>query len=132
MNKPDKISLFFRFEGFFIATLAVLLYLVYHLFQSHISYELEPLLDGHHYLRAHLYFNGNINNYNVGFPFNTRIGVPFLASLVPTDDPIINFKVIHILFVVASCFVITEIHKQLAREILDGGNKLLTFPPRSK
>ena len=113
MNKLEKDSIFFRFEGILIATLAVILYFVYHQFQSHISYEAEPLLDGHHYLRAYLYFNGDITNYNLGFPFNTRIGIPFLASLIPTNDPIINFKIIHILFIVASCFVIAEIHKHL-------------------
>lgn len=118
MNKLDKDNLFFRFEGFFIPTLAVILYFVYHQFQTHISYELEPLLDGHHYLRAYLYFNGAINNFNLGFPFHTRIGIPFLASLIPSNDPILNFKIIHILFIMSSCFVIAEIHKHLQSDTL--------------
>lgn len=113
MNKLLNKEVFFRFEMLIVITIGLLTYLFIGHTQPFISIESEPLLDAHHYIRSYLYFNGDITNYTVGFPFNTRVAVPFLASLIPTDEVIFNFKFTHLIILIASILTISKIHHHL-------------------
>lgn len=90
----------------------------YNQFQAHISYESEPLLDAHQYLKAYLYFRGDLTEFNVTYPFNTRIGIPFLAAQLPFEEAITNFKIIHFISISLSIVFFHLSWKKLELPIL--------------
>lgn len=88
-----------------ILSLFSLTFWFYSHLQDHISFEAEPLLDAHQYLRSYFFFNNEFTTYQVDFPFHTRIAIPFLASIVPSDDVIFNFKLIHFILLFFSIII---------------------------
>ena len=113
MNKLNNSSTYFKFEVLILLLFYALIFWVYQFTQHHISYEAEPLLDAHHYLRSYLFFKGDISHYQVGFPFNTRIAMPFFAAILPTDDVILNFTIIHFILIGTTVYVLHLIFKEL-------------------
>ncbi len=81
--------------------------------QPHISYESEPLLDAHQYAKGYLFFNKDLSHYSVKFPYNTRIGIPFLATQVSKDDLILNFKLVNSLLLLLAIPFLFETMKRL-------------------
>lgn len=113
MNKLNNSSIYFKFEVLILLLLYAVIFWGYQLFQQHLSYEAEPLLDAHHYIRSYLYFKGDVTHYQVGFPFNTRIAIPFLAALLPTNNIILNFTLLHFVIIGATVYILHLIFKTL-------------------
>lgn len=84
----------------------VLAFVFFNFSQPHLSYETEPLLDAHQYAKGYLFFNHDLSHYSVKFPYNTRIGTPFLAALSPIDDLIFNFKLVNSALLLVAVFVL--------------------------
>lgn len=62
-------------------------YIVYAFLQSPYTYQLlDPRFDAHQYAKIYTYFEGFTVNYEVNFPFNTRILMPWLAAHLPFND----------------------------------------------
>ena len=85
----------------------------FNFYQPHISYETEPLLDAHQYSKGYLFFNHDLSHYRVKFPYNTRIGTPYLASLSSVDDMIFNFKLINSILLLVAILVLFKTMKKL-------------------
>ena len=79
--------------GLFIAILSI--YLIFFIFQPIVDYSSNTLYDGKQYLKIAEYFAGTTNEYLVNFPFNTRIGVPFIVSFFPSS--LVGFTVINMI-----------------------------------
>jgi hypothetical protein len=74
--------------------------------QPRLNYEFSPLFDANKYLQVYNYFKGAEVSYEVVFPINSRIVVPWLASLMPFSDPVDNFIALNYVFMILSVIVI--------------------------
>jgi len=77
-------------------------FVFYEQIQPHVDYPQAPLFDGNQYLIIVDYLAGADSSYEVSFPYNSRILVPFLAHQLPFDDIITSFKVVNLLFSLSS------------------------------
>jgi len=89
------------------------LFFLYFKIQPALTYSFSPLFDGNEYLKAYNYFNHQLNRYDVSFPFNSRILVPFLASLLPFTEPVSNFLALNLIFTILSVIGIYFLWKHL-------------------
>ena len=80
--------------------------------QPIVDYEKCTLCDGNKYSSIFNYFEDNAEEYNVKYPFHSRILVPYLATLLSgslTD----NFQILNLLFSLISVVIIFLIWKKL-------------------
>jgi len=78
-----------------------------------VSYHLEPRADGNQYAKIYKFFKGEEKNYNVAFPYHSRVAIPYLASLVPSMNIISAFLIINFLFALTSIFFLCWIWEKL-------------------
>ncbi len=93
---------------------ALAVYLLYAFFQPTYTYSLLDLrYDAHQYAKAYNYFKGFTVNYEVAFPFNTRILMPWLASYLPFNDLVTDFVWLNGVFILATIALLTWIWLKL-------------------
>jgi hypothetical protein len=76
----------------------VAVYITYYVLQPYIDYTADILYDGKKYLKIAYYFMNEATSYSIDFPFNSRIGVPFVVSFF--SDHLITFSVLNIISLV--------------------------------
>ena len=99
---------------FLIITAA--LFFLYQEKQPPLSYDFAPAFDGNDYRQAYEYFTGQQENYEVSFPFNQRILVPWLASQLGTDI-ISSFQWINLIFTMLAVWVLFMLWRKLGLEL---------------
>jgi len=112
-----------------LVLISIGLFFLYLKIQPEVTYAFSPLFDGNKYLKAYQFFMCQTDQYKVSFPFNSRILVPYLASLIPSDNPATCFLVINLIFTVLSIIGIYFLWRQLnipAGHIMTGFFWLLT------
>ena len=92
------------------------LYFFYQVNQPFLSYDFAPQFDGNDYRGIYEYFTGMTGAYKVPFPFNGRLLVPWLASLVGTGDIIWDFRAVNLLFTLLGVFMLFELWRTLGFE----------------
>jgi hypothetical protein len=85
--------------------------------QPALSYEFASQFDGNDYTNSYQYLNGILNDYEVAFPFNGRILVPWLAAQVHSGDIITDFQFVNFLFTLASIIVLFLLWRQLGFDL---------------
>jgi hypothetical protein len=103
----------FIFSQLFILVLTLSVFVFYFKFQPTIDYSICPKCDAHQYSKIYHYFKSKDTNFSVLFPFNSRILTPFLAARLPSDDIILNFKLINLFFTLASIYLLFLLWFQL-------------------
>ena len=98
---------------FLLIGISIVLFFLYLKIQPEITYTFSPLFDGNKYLKAYQFFNHRVDQYNIIFPFNSRVLVPYFASQLPYNNPIQNFLLINITFTILSVIGIYLLWKQL-------------------
>ncbi|MFT7381901.1 MAG: hypothetical protein ACI9Z3_001794, partial [Roseivirga sp.] len=78
----------------------------YKQYQQPLSYEFASQFDGNDYTNSYQYFSGILNNYEVAFPFNGRILVPWLAAQINSGDIIADLQWINLAFTLAAIIVL--------------------------
>ncbi|WP_028664221.1 hypothetical protein [Runella zeae] len=96
----------------FILTAAV--YIIYAYIQPIYTYALlDPRFDAHQYTKIYYFFKHSLPNYQVSFPFNTRILAPWLASFLPFAEPSANFIWLNGFFVLLTVGLLSTIWQRL-------------------
>jgi len=85
--------------------------------QSPLSYHFAEQFDGNDYEGIYDYFNETESEYQVSFPFNSRVLVPFLASKIGTGHIIEDFYVVNLLFSLGAIFVLFLLWRDLGFEL---------------
>ncbi len=83
-----------------VAGVTVILYIIFYHTQAPLTYSFSKLFDGNQYMKALRFFKGQSGDYDVSFPYHSRIMIPFLASLLPYDQ-INAFNYLNFLFILA-------------------------------
>ena len=105
--KPKTIS----FTTFILTTCV---YLGYAYFQEVYTYALtDSRLDAHQYIKQYNYFKGITPNYEVRFPFNTRILSAWLASKFTFSTLENNFRAMNGIVIVLTFSILAYFWKQL-------------------
>ncbi len=78
--------------------LHVLLFTGYFYLQPVIDYAALPQFDGHQYLRLYQNLLQEGTPYEVSSPFHRRVFIPWLATLLPVQDPILSFQILNLIF----------------------------------
>jgi len=91
---------------FLLIGISIALFFIYLKIQPDVTYTFSPLFDGNKYLQVYQFFQKQVDDYNVIFPINSRILVPFLASQLPFENPVHNFLLINITFTILSVLAI--------------------------
>jgi hypothetical protein len=101
--------------GWIVASLTALaVYLLYAYFQPTYSYHLlDSRYDALKYAKAYDYFNDFAIDYQLSFPFNTRILMPWLAAQLPFNDLKMDFVWLNGLFIVLTVGVLTFVWQKL-------------------
>jgi hypothetical protein len=107
INK-DKIA-----ELFFLTVITAAAFVLYYFIQPVLTYATCKLCDGGQYAAMYSYFKGNASVYSAAFPYYSRAMVPFLASLIPTEDIYLNFQIVNMLFSIAGVIAIYCLWKAL-------------------
>ncbi|MFC2187227.1 hypothetical protein ACFCT7_07895 [Fulvivirgaceae bacterium LMO-SS25] len=68
------------------------------------NFEELPLADYHHYLAAFDYFAGNVDAFEVRYPYNQRILISWLAAQLPVANPIHAFLLINLVFTMIGAY----------------------------
>jgi len=63
-----------------------------------------PLADYHQYMAAYDYFTGNLDTFEVRFPFNQRVLLPLLAAQLPFTNPIHAFFLINLIITLVGTY----------------------------
>lgn len=96
----------------FILTAAV--YIIYAHIQPIYTYALlDPRFDAHQYTKIYHFFKYSLPNYQVSFPFNTRILAPWLASFLPFAEPSTNFIWLNGLFILLTVGLLSIVWQRL-------------------
>ncbi|MDJ1501067.1 hypothetical protein [Xanthocytophaga agilis] len=82
-------------------------FVFYYFHQPIASYTKAPLMDGNQYIKIYYYLTGKVQNYEVAFPFHSRIAIPWLASLLPVATPVIAFQIVNLIFSLSSVCILT-------------------------
>jgi hypothetical protein len=101
----------------FILILTALAYWIFFQTQPTMDYAANPIFDGNQYLNIYYNFTGELAKFKVSFPFHSRILVPFLASILPVNDPIESFHLINVVFGFFSVITIFILWKNLEIKI---------------
>lgn len=96
-DKPIKL-----WQLVLLLSVACVAFTLFERLQPSITYSGEPLLDGNQYIKVYNFFEGADDLAPVKAPFNTRVLVPFIASLMPFDTAEQDFTAVHYLFVLLS------------------------------
>ena len=75
--------------------LVCLIFCSYLIKQQAIDYNCEIPYDGKQYLKATSYFLGDVPEYSVTYPYNSRIGIPYICSFLDDVQPITSFMIIN-------------------------------------
>ena len=86
--------------------IAVALFLFYLKLQPQLSHTYSSLFDANKYLKVYNFFKGEKILYEVPFPVNSRILVPWLASWLPFEDPTKCFLIINFIGIILSIITI--------------------------
>lgn len=86
-----------KYLGLTVILLSV--YATFFILQPIVDYSSETLYDGKQYLKIVEYFSSENNSYLVNFPFNSRIGIPYLVSFFPS--PLLGFTIVNGLSLIA-------------------------------
>lgn len=81
-----------------ILIITSLAFFVYWHFNYDIDYTTCIKCDGREYVKMFHYFRGEGNFSDVRFPFYQRMFVPWLASILPFENPVSNFRIINLVF----------------------------------
>lgn len=92
------------------------LFFFYQEMQAPLSYDFAPAFDGNDYRLIYEYFTGQQEAYQVPFPFNQRILVPWLASLIGSDI-VSSFQWMNLLFSLLAVWVLFKLWRQLGFEL---------------
>lgn len=98
---------------FIVLIISIGLFFLYLTIQPHLTYSFSTLFDGSKYLKIYNFFAQGTDDYDVIFPFNTRILVPYISYLLSFDDPIKNFSALNLIFTILSILSIYILWKQL-------------------
>jgi len=98
---------------FVVTLISAGLFFFYLTIQPPLTYSFSDLFDGSKYLKAYAYFNIQSDIYDIIYPINTRILVPWMAANLPFDDPVDNFLSINFLFLLLSIISIYVLWRQL-------------------
>lgn len=98
---------------FAVMIISIALFFLYLNIQPHLTYSFSNLFDGSKYIKVYNYFTHITDEYEVIFPINTRILVPYLTSLFPSDDPIRNFNSFNLIFIILSILAIYLLWRNL-------------------
>jgi hypothetical protein len=101
------------YQSFFVAIVAAAIYVGYAYWQPVYTYgQTDPRMDAHKYAAMYDYFLGSTPVYQISFPFNTRILVPWLAAQLPFEK-IDSFLIINGVFVVLTVLLLTALWLRL-------------------
>jgi hypothetical protein len=98
---------------FIVLIIGIALFFLYLRIQPHLTYSFSSLFDGSKYIKVYDYFAHYTDEYDVIFPINTRILVPYLTSLFPSEDPINNFNSLNLIFIILSILAIYILWRNL-------------------
>jgi hypothetical protein len=98
---------------FLLILISIGLFSLYLKIQPALTYSYSSLFDGNKYLDVYQFFQNQTDQYNIIFPINSRILVPFLAAQLPFSDPENNFILFNIIFFILSVLVIYFLWRQL-------------------
>ena len=104
-NKLKEIFRPNRFFIVFILLIASLTFLACYFIQPVASHHLEPRMDANEYEKIYFYFKNNLSIYQVKFPFHSRVLVPYLASLVPTNNVTASFQLVNLILGLSTIFL---------------------------
>ena len=93
----------------FIALVGLFLAAFYHYVQPPNNYSNSLLSDSYHYQKVYEYFKGNSDSYQVKFPINGRVLIPFLAAHLWADDINTNFFILNSLLAILALIFIYKI-----------------------
>lgn len=93
------------------------LFFFYQQNQPALSYDFAPQFDGNDYRAIHDYFVGNIAEYEVSFPFHSRILIPWLAAQLNTGNIIQDFQRVNLAFSLLSVFMLFQLWRMLGFEL---------------
>ena len=97
-----------------ISSLTLTVYLLYSYFQPTYSYHLlDSRYDALKYAKAYHYFNDFAADYQLSFPFNARILMPWLAAQLPFNDLKTDFIWLNGLFIVLTVGMLTFVWQKL-------------------
>lgn len=97
-----------------ISGLTLTVYLLYSYLQPTYSYHLlDSRYDALKYAKAYDYFKGFPTDYQLSFPFNARILMPWLAAKLPFNDLKTDFIWLNGLFIVMTVGVLTFVWQKL-------------------
>lgn len=97
-----------------ISSLTLTVYLLYSYFQPTYSYHLlDSRYDALKYAKAYDYFNDFAADYQLSFPFNARILMPWLAAQLPFNDLKTDFIWLNGLFIVLTVGMLTFVWQKL-------------------
>lgn len=108
LNSRNYIALFLY------ALLTVGAFIVVYSTQQQLDYSECAKCDAHKYSMITDYFNGDTAEYAIAFPFNTRIVVPYLVSLLSFHQDVMGYHFINLLFCVLSVVVLYLLWTKLA------------------
>jgi hypothetical protein len=89
------------------------LFFFYLKIQPQLNHDFSALFDANKYLDVYQYFKRESPAYEVAFPVNTRILVPWMASWMPFDNPINNFLLVNYFFMILSVLAIYHLWVRL-------------------
>lgn len=81
---------------------SLLIFIFYYLNQPSLDYNQCLKCDGNSYLSIYDFFNEQQSEYAIKFPFNGRLFVPFLASILPFSSKLLNFHLLNVFFIIIS------------------------------
>ena len=89
------------------------IYIIYYILQPYIDYSAGVLYDGKKYLKIASYFNTENTAYSIAFPFNSRIGVPFVASFF--SNHLATFSILNTIFLIPFFGILFYFLKEYAK-----------------
>lgn len=85
--------------------------------QNHLTYEMADAFDGNDYIDSYAFFKGTQSNYEVAFPFNGRVLMPWLAAQIQSDYSITDFQWLNLVFTLASVIVLFLLWRSLGFDL---------------
>ena len=97
-----------------LPAVCVVLFIAYSALQPVVNYAEAPLFDGNAYLAIYDFLKGNATEYEVAFPFHSRVLVPWLATSVPVANPLVAFQYVNLFFMVLAVLLLYRLWYRLA------------------
>ncbi len=97
-----------------VTGLTLVIYIGFFFFQPTYTYQLlDPRFDAHQYAKAYNFFKGYTDTYELSFPFNTRVLMPWLAAHLPFNDLKTDFIWLNGIFIVLTVALLTWVWLEL-------------------